>query len=114
MRKTIMMVFLGVFLLAPAAVWGAQDPCKGQPVCQRPDGTVPVVVNYILGGGLKHPDTYEPLLWGRLFVEDVDGYWVVGHKWRAKNDFGMYITLSYVFVMDIYGNVIETIEDTRR
>jgi hypothetical protein len=116
MRKALIAVLMvvGVIVLGGAYAAAAQDPCEGELVCQRPDGTVQAVVDYLLTGGLKHPETYQPLNWDRLFVSQATGYWVVRHRWQAKNDFGMPITSTYIFVLDIYGEVIETIDGARR
>lgn len=95
--------------LVSAPVSAPVDPCQGEVVCQRPDGTVPAVLDFLLGGGLKHPGTYQGIQWGPLFVSSSTGYWVVKHKYRATNDYGQQVMAERIFVLDIYGQVIETI-----
>jgi hypothetical protein len=89
----------------PAPASAVVDPCEGQVVCQRPDGTVQAVVDFLLAEGIRHPHTYRGLSWSELMVSPSTGLWMVKHRYRAENDFGNTVTETNTFTLDIYGQV---------
>lgn len=102
--KHVLAAITVIFILATVTIAGAD--CAGENVCQETDGTVQAVVDYLLGGGLKHPESYQGLGWSDLIVSPSTGYWVVNHKYRAQNDYGQTITKTRTFALDLYGQVV--------
>lgn len=65
-------------------------------------GSVKQVVTY-LKENLKDPRSYESISWSKVMHKD--GYYIVRHKYRAKNGFGGYVIENKLFYIDLYGKV---------
>ncbi len=74
------------------------------------DASVSQVVNY-LQSNLKDPNSYESISWSNLTNisqnNNENYYWMVRHKYRAKNSFGGYNIEDQAFYLDSLGNILD-------
>lgn len=66
------------------------------------DGSVKQVVTY-LRENLKDPRSYESISWSKVMHKD--NYYLVRHKYRAKNSLGSYGVENKLFYIDLYGDI---------
>jgi len=66
------------------------------------DGSVKQVVAY-LKENLKDPRSYESISWSKVMHKD--NYYLVRHKYRAKNSLGGYVIENKLFYIDLYGEI---------
>jgi len=66
------------------------------------DNSVRQVKDY-LKKNLKDPKSYESIEWSEVRKEK--DYFIVRHKYRAKNSFGGYVIENQIFYINKYGNV---------
>ncbi|MGE0020710.1 MAG: hypothetical protein AB7S72_13645 [Draconibacterium sp.] len=66
------------------------------------DGSVKQVVTY-LKEKLKDPKSYESISWSKVMHKD--GYYLVRHKYRAKNSLGGYVIENKLFYIDLCGAI---------
>ncbi len=71
------------------------------------DGSVEQVVDY-LKENLKDPRSYESISWSKVMHKN--GYYMVRHKYRAKNSFGGFAVENKIFYINLYGEIYK-IED---
>lgn len=69
------------------------------------DSSVKQVKDY-LKNTLNDPDSYESIEWGEVVKNPSVNWFVVRHKYRAKNAFGGTITKNQIFTLDSLGTVI--------
>ena len=69
------------------------------------DGSVKQVEEY-LKNTLNDPKSYDPVEWGTVVRNPDVGWFIVRHKYRAKNVFGGVITMHQIFTLDSLGVVI--------
>lgn len=69
------------------------------------DGGVRQVENY-LKKTLRDPDSYQSITWYQVMKRS-DGYFVVRHRYRAKNGFGGYQVVEQRFTLSNNGNVVK-------
>lgn len=67
------------------------------------DGSVSQLKKY-LKNNLSDPDSYESIEWSE--VKNVDGKYIIRHKYRAKNALGGYVIKNQVFELNLNGDVI--------
>jgi hypothetical protein len=92
-------LFLIVFVLM-AGVCAAAEPKNS-----KLDSSVYQVENY-LEEVLNDPDSYKGIEWSKVVKKGGDPcYWVVRHKYRAKNRFGGYVIKNQLFCIDKEGKV---------
>lgn len=82
------------------------------------DASVYQVQDYLKNTYLNDPDSYEPISWSaviKLNDNKQEGYpaYQVRHKFRAKNEYGGYVTEEKIFKLDYKGNVVD-VEDYQR
>lgn len=77
------------------------------------DGSVSQVKEY-LKNNLKDWDSYESVDWSEVVKTGRQDqyYWMVRHKYRAKNSFGGYALENQIFYLDKEGNVTDVDEYT--
>lgn len=66
------------------------------------DGSVSQIVTY-LNENLKDPHSYESISWSKVMHKD--GYYLVRHKYRAKNSLGGDVIENKLFYIDLYGAI---------
>jgi hypothetical protein len=76
------------------------------------DASVYQVVDYLKSKYLNDPDSYQSISWSEVFkLNDTKevGFasYQVRHKYRAKNEYGGYITEEKLFKLDYQGNVVD-------
>ena len=71
------------------------------------NGSVKQVIAY-LKENLKDTRSYESISWSKVMHKD--GYYLVRHKYRAKNSYGGNVIENKLFYIDLYGDVYK-IED---
>lgn len=69
------------------------------------DNSVEQVEEY-LKRSLNDPDSYKAVEWSNVLKNPDTGWFIVRHKYRAKNAFGGIITKEQVFTLDSLGIVI--------
>jgi len=74
------------------------------------DASVSQVVQY-LQSNLKDPSSYESIEWSNLTnigqYNSKNYYWMIRHKYRAKNSFGGYSIENQAFYLDSLGNILD-------
>lgn len=66
------------------------------------NGSVKQVVTY-LKENLNDPRSYESISWSKVMHKD--NYYLVRHKYRAKNSLGGYVIENKLFYIDLYGKI---------
>lgn len=82
------------------------------------DASVFQVEEYLKTKYLTDPDSYQEISWSAVFklnerAEAGFPKYQVRHKFRAKNNFGVYVTEEKVFKLDYLGNVVDSEEYLR-
>lgn len=83
----------------------ASEPAKEAVYNSEWDGSVKQVEDY-LENTLNDPDSYSSVEWGTVVKNPDTKWYIVRHKYRAKNVFGGTIIKHQVFTLDSLGTVL--------
>lgn len=97
----ICLIFLGVMECND----NTPEPAKEAVYNSEWDGSVKQVEDY-LENTLNDPDSYSSVEWGTVVKNPDTKWYIVRHKYRAKNVFGGTIIKHQVFTLDSLGIVL--------
>lgn len=95
------LVFMGVMECNDST----PEPAKEAVYNSEWDGSVKQVEDY-LENTLNDPDSYSSVEWGTVVKNPDTKWYIVRHKYRAKNVFGGTIIKHQVFTLDSLGTVL--------